>query len=223
MTILTYSQRQVHWEWCREFIDREAIYRVDDTHPMLPGKNPKGRYTFQFYLRRVTFNSDFAHAIGLLFWDHFLPVYHQQPFQICACEPSGVPISTAIQTAATVLNLPLNVFSARRTPKAFGLDNWFNGRILALPVLIVDDIAASAPHMLHASIRIAQKLKLPLHQNYFTIVNKVGPGFAKKNQYTENYLDGQLITLFTFANFCKTADEFTWRYGHRQNWTGLVK
>jgi transcription antitermination factor NusG len=51
VTILTYAERQAHWEWCREFIDREAIYRVDDTHPMLPGKNPKGRYTFQYYLR----------------------------------------------------------------------------------------------------------------------------------------------------------------------------
>jgi hypothetical protein len=36
--ILTYDQRQAHWNWCREFIDREAIYRVDDTHPEIPGK-----------------------------------------------------------------------------------------------------------------------------------------------------------------------------------------
>jgi hypothetical protein len=79
VTILTYAERQAHWEWCREFIDREAIYRVDDTHPMLPGKNPKGRYTFQYYLRRATFNPHFAHALGLLFWDHFLPVYWPPP------------------------------------------------------------------------------------------------------------------------------------------------
>jgi hypothetical protein len=24
MSILTYAQRQAHWEWCREFIDREV-------------------------------------------------------------------------------------------------------------------------------------------------------------------------------------------------------
>ena len=223
MTILTYNQRQAHWHWCREFIDREAIYRVDETHPMLPGKNPRGRYIFQFYLRRATFNPQFARRIGLLFWDHFLPIYQQQPFQVCAPEPSGPPIAAAIQAMASELKVPLNVFSARREPKSFGLDNWFNGRVFPLPVLMVEDIAASAPFMLHASIRIAQKLKLPLHQNYFTIVNKVGPGFAKKNQYTENYLDGQLVTLFTFNNFCKNAEEFITRYGHRQNWTGLVK
>jgi hypothetical protein len=48
--ILAYAKRQELWEWCRDFIDREAIYRVDDTHPQLVGKNPKGNYTFQFYL-----------------------------------------------------------------------------------------------------------------------------------------------------------------------------
>jgi hypothetical protein len=26
--ILTYDKRQAYWNWCREFIDREAIYRV---------------------------------------------------------------------------------------------------------------------------------------------------------------------------------------------------
>jgi hypothetical protein len=29
VTILTYAERQRLWNWCREFIDREAIYRVD--------------------------------------------------------------------------------------------------------------------------------------------------------------------------------------------------
>jgi hypothetical protein len=33
VTILTYAERQRYWNWCREFIDREAIYRADDTHP----------------------------------------------------------------------------------------------------------------------------------------------------------------------------------------------
>jgi hypothetical protein len=53
-----------------------------------------------FTLRRATYNAEFAHRLGLLFWDHFLPVYQQQPVQVCACEPSGPPIGAAIQTAA---------------------------------------------------------------------------------------------------------------------------
>jgi hypothetical protein len=84
--ILTYDKRQARWEWCRNYVDTEAIYRVDETHPMLPGKNPKGRYTFQFYLRRATFNPQFAISVGMLFWDHFTT--YGAAVQI-APEPSG--------------------------------------------------------------------------------------------------------------------------------------
>jgi len=221
--ILTYDRRQALWEWCRNFIDCEAIYRVDDTHPQLIGKNPKGKYTFQFYLRRATFNPHFARAVGLLFWDHFGEIYRNQMFQICTPEPSGPPIGAAIQSVGTLLGIKVNVFQARREPKSFGLDNWFNGKVLpGVPVLMVEDIAASAPFLLRAAIRVQQKLKLPLHQNYFTIVNKVGPYFRKENQHTENYLDGQLVALFTFLNFAKNAEDFAWKHGRKQNWTGIV-
>ena len=222
--ILTYDQRQQFWEWCREFIDREAIYRVDDTHPMLPGKNPKGK----------------------LYFPVLSAPRHLQP-TFCPCARPAVlgPLRRAASTSTRsrfarpsrparrsappsrqrrqVLGIPVNVFQARREPKGFGLDNWFNGRVLpGLPVLMVEDIAASAPFLLRAAIRVQQKLKLPLHRNYFTIVNKVGLGFKKENQHTENYLDGELVALFTFNNFCKHAEEFAWKHGHKQNWTGIV-
>jgi hypothetical protein len=48
VTILTYAERQKYWNWCREFIDREAIYRADETHPAIPGKFG-GTYVWQFY------------------------------------------------------------------------------------------------------------------------------------------------------------------------------
>jgi hypothetical protein len=58
VAILTYAQRQAHWEWCRDYIDREAIYRAADTHPPIPSKKPGGTYVWQFYLRRATFNAE---------------------------------------------------------------------------------------------------------------------------------------------------------------------
>ena len=220
--MLGYAERQAHWNWCREFIDREVIYRADDTHPPIPGKGG-GTYVWQFYLRRATYNPEFAFRLGLLFWGHFLPVYRQQPFQVCACEPSGPPIGATIQDTATRLGLPLNVFYARREPKHFGLDNWFDGRIGNLPVLLVDDIAASSPFMLLASARIQSKLRIPLHRNYFAIVNKVGRGVNKANQHTENYLDGELVTLFNVNNFCPTSRRFLDKYGHPPRWSGIIR
>lgn len=222
--ILTYAERQQHWDWCREYIDREVIYRVDDNHPPLPGKLRGHIYSWQLYLRRATYNPEFARRIGLLFWDHFLPVYRQQSFQIAACEPSGPPIGSAIQAEATRLGIPLNLFIVRREHKSFGTDNWFDGRVLPeLPVLIVDDIAASAPYMANASVRIQVKLRLPLYRNYFTIVNKVGRGFPKQSQHTEIYLDSQLIALFTMNNFCRDVEQFRNRYGEEPQWSGIVK
>jgi hypothetical protein len=206
----------------REYIDRECIYRVDDKHPPIPSKVPGGTYGWQFYLRRATFHPDFAYKLGLLFWDHFLPVFQQQPFQIAACIPSGPPIGMAIASVANILGLTLNVFVARREPKHFGVDNWFEGQVVELPVLILDDSAASANHMRLASARIQQKLQLPLHRNYFAIVNKVGVGVAKNVQHTENYLDNELITFFTLNNFCKTAQEFKDVYGHAPGWSGPI-
>jgi hypothetical protein len=223
VSILTYSQRQACWDWCREFIDREAIYRADDTHPAIPGKAKGSTYIWQFYSRRATLHPEFARRLGLLFWDHFLPVYAQQPFQVCACQPSGPPIGMAILTAATRLKIPVNLFIARREPK-FGTDSWFDGHARRdLPVLMVDDIAASAPFLLLASVRVQQKLRLPLHRNYFTLVNKVGAGFNKSAQHTENYLDGELVAPFIINNFARSAADFEERYGRKPGWSGLVR
>jgi hypothetical protein len=111
---------------------------------------------------------------------------------------------------------------ARREPKSFGIDNWFDGQILSnMPVLLMDDVAASTNHMLLASARI-RHMGLPLHHNYFAVVNKVGRGVPKEAQHTENYLDGGLACLFTLNNFCLTSQSFKERYGHAPKWTGFV-
>jgi len=222
--ILPAAERQQLWESCRDLIEREAIYRADDTHPEIPGKAPGSMYVWQFYLRRATLNPHFAAALGRLFWDQFWPVYQQAPFQICACQPSAPPIAAAIQAAAyrSPERLSVNVFYARREPKAFGIDNWFDGRVSDLPVLMVDDVAASAPFMLQAAARVQQKLKLPLHHLYFTVVNKVGRAAAKHAQHTENYLDGQLVALFNLNNFHLGAKAYRERYGQRPGWSGPV-
>ena len=223
MTILTYAERQKYWEWCRQHIDREGIYRVDETHPPIPGAAPGSTYVWQVYSRRNTLNPAFARALGFLFWDHFLPVYRQQPFQVCACHPSGPPIGMAISAIGRQLGIRVNLFLARREPKSFGIDNWFDGHVNKLPVLLVDDAASSAPFLRLAASRIRSKLGLPLHKNYFTTVNKIGRNFAKDSQHTEGLLDNELVSLYTMNNFCKTVAEFKDRYGHAPAWTGLVK
>ncbi len=221
--VLSYEQRQAHWEWCREYIDRQAIWRADSQNPSIPGKAPGSTYIWQFYLRRAIFNPKFSRRLGLLWWDRFLPVMEQREFQIGACHPSGPAIALAIQAAGTELGITCNAFLIRREPKAFGTDNWFDGRVSSAPVLMVDDAAASAPFLLCAAARVRHKLKLPLHYNWFTIVNKVGRGFNKVNQHTENYLSGELVSFFTMNNFCRSVEQYRERYGENPKWSGFVR
>ncbi len=221
--MLSYAKRQEYWEWCREFIDREVIYRADKHHPVIPSKAPGGSYIWQFYSRRATCNPYFSYRLGALFWDHFQPIFEKQPFQICACLPSAPPIGAAIQSTASELGIKVNLFSARREPKSFGVHNWFDGRVLPdLPVLMVDDAAASTNYMLHASVRVQMKLNLPLHRNYFTLLNKVGRGASSQVQHTNNYLDKELVCFFTLSNFTLSAEGFQARYGKPPGWSGIV-
>src|SRR5947208_954085 len=105
---LSYQERMDHWQWCRSYIDHECIWRANEQCPSIPGKAPGSTYIWQFYLRRATFNAQFSRRLGLLFWDRFLPVFQQAPFQVGACCPSGPPIATAIQAAGAKLGLNVN-------------------------------------------------------------------------------------------------------------------
>ncbi len=92
-----------------------------------------------------------------------------------------------------------------------------------MPVLMVDDLAASAPFLLLAAARVQHKLRLPLHYLCFTIVNKVGRGFNKTNQHTENLLNNELVSLFTVNNFCRSVEQFRERYGEQPKWKGVLR
>ena len=125
--ILTHAQRQAHWNWCREFIDREVIYRADDTHPEIPGK-AGGTYVWQFYLRRATFNPNSpTHRLAVL--GSVRSRLPQQPFQVCASEPSAPPIAAAIRPRHRPEDPAQRVPCPPREPKSFGFDNWFDGKV----------------------------------------------------------------------------------------------
>jgi len=223
MPLLSYDDRSKLRENLRRAIEIDAIYRADRSHPRIPGKAPGTTYVWQFYLRRITLQPIFARAIGLLFWDRFLEEFQRQSFQVCACSPSGVPIGCGIAKVARELKLPLTMFFARREPK-FGLDRWFDGPAPQMsPVLLVDDVAASAPFLAAAATRIQQKLEIPLHANYFTVINKVGRNVPMAAQHTDSYLDGELVSLFTLNNFALMSAQFAAVHGRDPAWSGLVR
>jgi hypothetical protein len=121
--------------------------------------------------------------------------------------------------------LRVNCFLARRETKV-GVANWFDGVVEPnLPVVLVDDVAASAPYLLHSAARIVSKLGARLHHKYFTILDKTGAGVEKNSQHTENYLSGQLISLFNLNNFNLGAAKYRAARGTGPGttWSGLVR
>lgn len=218
---MTYEERAEMLEWCRVFIDKECMYRIDENHPPIPSKAGGITHGWQLYMRRATMDAEFSARIGLLFWDRFQVEFERQPFQICSCLPSGPPIGMAIQAAATKLGITINHMMVRREPKT-GLDNWLDGVALKMPIMLMDDVAASTNHIRLASARVQMKLHLPLHTHYFAIINKVGARMNKNSSHTENYINGELVTLFTMDSFCGTSAQFKVRYGCAPKWTGYV-
>jgi hypothetical protein len=135
---LTYAKRQ-NLMFCRDAIDREVIYRADDTHPEI--RQGTGEHVCLASTSARDLQSPLCPCLGLLFWEFPAGLSASSIPDMCLPSVRSTDCR-CIQAAA-----PVNVFYARREPKAFGFDNWFDGRVLPdMPVLMVDDIAASAPH-----------------------------------------------------------------------------
>jgi orotate phosphoribosyltransferase len=129
-----------HLEWCWAFIEHNCILRLPPGQPLLVNFD-KGLGNYQYFAQIATLDQEFSRRISLLFWDHYLEQFKQQPFQLCGCETGGVPLICALQSAGLELGVNVNVFSVKKKQKTYGLKNWCEGIILEnLPVLLVDDV-----------------------------------------------------------------------------------
>jgi orotate phosphoribosyltransferase len=194
------------WNYCRDFIEHSGIYRCKPGDN-LPAKNPTKRYTWQFYLRRCLFDAKFANAIGTLLWER---IADKEPFQLGACEAAGVPVATAIQVLAFQNGREIPIISIKKERKAYGLLNWTEGPLnTSLPVLLVDDLAASQQTLKKAAQLILDN-KLKLHKNYICIVDKRGPNCeGHSDAYIPNL---ELISLFNTGDFSLGWYEYRTKY-----------
>jgi hypothetical protein len=76
-----------------------------------------------------------------LFWERYLPLFKQRPFQLCGIVSGGVPVVCALRDFAYQRGLTVNTFESKQAQKTYGLANWLEGVVLKdLSVLLVDDI-----------------------------------------------------------------------------------
>lgn len=143
----------------------EGVYHAPSSSRELLHMDHKGAYRWQFYLRGCFLDREAMREIGEFFWSR----HAGEEFQLGAIEVAGVPVLMAILAHAP---RPVNAFTIKKTPKAYGLQNWIEGRPNDLPVLLVDDLTSPQHNMFWASYRTIRNARLQLHSSMFVVVNK---------------------------------------------------
>jgi orotate phosphoribosyltransferase len=187
-------------EYLRNEIEHRGIYRCEPG-TRIPAKAKDKYYTWQFYLRRCLYDPRFTNTAA----DLLVELLSSRNVQVGACEDAGVVLGMAI---ADRLNTPM--FSIKKQPKAYGLMNRLEGRILGLPVLLVDDLAGSQV-TLRSSRQMLTNMGLPIAKEYVTLINKT--------QGTHDaYLDDmKLVSLFTCDDFKLTWADYVAEYNTKPN------
>lgn len=205
-------------EWCRAFIDHHCVFRSADNSPVLVRE--KGAIdAWQFYMHTATLNHGFSQRIGLLFWDQFAEEYDKQAFQICGCETGGVPLVCALQAAAYAGGLKVNVFSARKEAKKYGLKNWLEGCVFEdLPVLLVDDVIGAGDTLTAQAKRLTE-FGLTLYPIAFAMVS------CKNDNIPQIKLGNQVVDpvfLYGPGEFARTEGAYIARYGRQPRFGGTI-
>lgn len=185
-------------EELKHAIEHHGIYRCGphQLFPALPGKSPNAWYQWQFYLRRVLLNPRHSRTAA----KHLLDGFDVSNVQFAACEDAGVPLGYALADLTG-----LNLFTIKKTRKAYGLLNFTEGLVEDRPVILVDDVAGSTSTLKKAQA-LLKHFNLPTIA-YFTLVNKNVSG------HSEAYLDVPMVSCFTAEQFALTYDEYVHAYG----------
>jgi orotate phosphoribosyltransferase len=123
--------------------------------------------------------------------------------QVGACEDAGIVLGMAI---AERLGTPM--FSIKKQPKAYGLQNKLEGRLTGQPVLLVDDLAGSQA-TLRSSRQMLTMMNITMATEYVTLINKT-------TGTHDAYLDDmKLISLFSCDDFKLTWADYVTEYNKR--------
>jgi orotate phosphoribosyltransferase len=186
-------------EYLRTEIEHRGIYRCEPG-TYIPSKAMAKFYTWQFYLRRCLYDSKFTDSAA----DMLVELLSNRDVQVGACEDAGVVLGMAI---AARLGTPM--FSIKKTPKAYGLQNKLEGRLTGQPVLLVDDLAGSQA-TLRSSRQMLTMMNITVANEYVTLINKT------TGTHADAYPDGmRLVSLFTCDDFKLTWADYVTEYNKK--------
>lgn len=185
-------------DYLRTEIEHRGIYRCEPG-TYIPAKAKDKFYSWQFYLRRCMYDAKFTNSAA----DLLVPLLSNTNVQVGACEDAGVVLGMAI---AERLGSPM--FSIKKKPKAYGLQNKLEGRLTGQPVLLVDDLAGSQA-TLRSSRQMLSMMNIPVAKEYVTLINKT-------TGTHDAYLDDMnLVSLFTCDDFKLSWADYVAEYNKR--------
>ena len=185
-------------DYLRNEIEHRGIYRCEPG-TYIPAKAKDKFYSWQFYLRRCMYDPKFTNTAA----DLLVPLLSNTNVQVGACEDAGVVLGMAI---AERLGSPM--FSIKKKPKAYGLQNKLEGRLTGQPVLLVDDLAGSQA-TLRSSRQMLTMMNIQVAKEYVTLINKT-------TGTHDAYLDDMnLVSLFTCDDFKLSWADYVAEYNKK--------
>lgn len=204
--LLTQDEYDLRWKFVRQFIDELCIYRVKPGQPPLLGKEPNTFYSWQFYLRRGLFNTEFLTAVSEMFLQKAYDEFKSFEFQIAGLETASTPMLAGIPLVAAKYGLDINAFSIRKNRKEYGLRNWIEGRVNNKPILLVDDLCSSTKSLDTAYTILIKENLVNVLDRAFCVVNKRNVE-DKTQPAVDTYLPEQIKVMYLYS-----LDDFNLTY-----------
>lgn len=163
----------------RDYINDHCIFRCNPEvqyvqgipKGTIPGNSPDRYMTWQFFLRRLTHNSDMMAATSILMSELFKE--NSEPtseVQMAGMETSSLPIISFMQGHLRSQGYYYNSFSVRKERKMYGLFNIIDGRPEPCPVMVIDDIFNSGSTIHRVLDTALYEYDLNPHSNSYVIV-----------------------------------------------------
>ena len=174
-------------EFIRDYIKNLCIYKPSE--PYMYGKMVGTRYGRQYYLANGTYDVEFLNCVCRQFYKIIDEEVGHFNFQITGREWAALPLLSAIPLwLYNEKNIRINSFMIKRERKTYGRNNYIEGLVNKLPVLIIDDVCNSTNGFLHCYNVITKTEKLESLPYIFAILNKYITDISVNSFVEDRYL-----------------------------------
>lgn len=179
----------LNYELLKKVIE-ENCFVTDEAQAISETSTLKMRWLFDF--RSVILQSEVLNAYAEIFWERYKD---KEPFQVCGLELAAVPLVSAVIMKFHEKGTTLNGFIIRKSRKKSGLLKMVEGKVLDIPVIILDDLINTGSSVIR-QVEIIEELGKEVKE-IFTILR------FRDLDYYQSFKDKKitLCSLFELDDF----------------------